>query len=88
MRLFEAEQARTKELQARSAELAQSLEYQTATSEVLGSSAGRRSISNPSWKLLVEMCNPTLRWQTCGIFLRSTGNICVSLRLTALGRNS
>ena len=35
-RLFEAEQARTKELQARSAELAQSLEYQTATSEVLG----------------------------------------------------
>jgi GAF domain-containing protein/anti-sigma regulatory factor (Ser/Thr protein kinase) len=35
-RLFEAEQARSKELQARSAELAQSLEYQTAISDVLG----------------------------------------------------
>ena len=35
-RLFEAEQARTSELQARSAELAQSLEYQTAISNVLG----------------------------------------------------
>jgi signal transduction histidine kinase/dihydroneopterin aldolase len=34
-RLFEAEQARTKELQTRSAELAQSLEYQTAISNVL-----------------------------------------------------
>ena len=34
-RLFEVEQARTKELQAGSAELAQSLEYQTATSDVL-----------------------------------------------------
>src|SRR5262245_1993798 len=35
-RLFEAEQVRTKQLQARSAELAQSLEYQTAISDVLG----------------------------------------------------
>jgi GAF domain-containing protein len=34
-RLFEAEQARTKELQVRSAELSQSLEYQTAISNVL-----------------------------------------------------
>ena len=34
-RLFEAEQARTAELQASSAELAQSLEYQTAISNVL-----------------------------------------------------
>src|SRR5262249_25537517 len=35
-RLFEAEQTRTKELQSRSVELAQSLEYQTAISDVLG----------------------------------------------------
>src|SRR5262249_33193206 len=35
-RLFEAEQTRTKELQARSMELTQSLEYQTAISDVLG----------------------------------------------------
>ena len=34
-RLFEVEQTRTKELQTRSAELAQSLEYQTAISNVL-----------------------------------------------------
>src|SRR5262249_43500133 len=34
-RLFEAEQARTREVETKSAELAQSLEYQTATSEVL-----------------------------------------------------
>jgi GAF domain-containing protein len=34
-RLFEAEQTRSRELQTRSAELAESLEYQTATSEVL-----------------------------------------------------
>jgi len=34
-RLFEAEQARTKEVEAKSAELRESLEYQTATSEVL-----------------------------------------------------
>ena len=35
-RLFEAEQVRAAELRAQSAELAQSLEYQTATSHVLG----------------------------------------------------
>jgi signal transduction histidine kinase len=34
-RLFEAEQTRTKEVEAKSAELRESLEYQTATSEVL-----------------------------------------------------
>jgi signal transduction histidine kinase len=34
-RLFEAEQMRTKEVEAKSAELRESLEYQTATSEVL-----------------------------------------------------
>src|SRR5215467_7873597 len=34
-RLFEAEQTRTKEVEAKSAELHESLEYQTATSEVL-----------------------------------------------------
>jgi GAF domain-containing protein/anti-sigma regulatory factor (Ser/Thr protein kinase) len=34
-RLFEAEEARTKEVEAKSAELRESLEYQTATSEVL-----------------------------------------------------
>src|SRR5215468_4597955 len=35
-RLFEAEQARTREVEVKSTELAQSLEYQTAISEVLG----------------------------------------------------
>ena len=35
-RLFEAEQARTKELEARSGELAQALEYQSAASDILG----------------------------------------------------
>src|SRR5262245_56624282 len=35
-RLFEAEQARTREVEAKSSELAQSLDYQTAISDVLG----------------------------------------------------
>ena len=53
-RLFEAEQARTKEVEAKSAELHESLEYQTATSEVLNVISRSPSNLQPALDAIVE----------------------------------
>ncbi|HET6462651.1 MAG TPA: GAF domain-containing protein, partial [Candidatus Krumholzibacteria bacterium] len=53
-RLFEAEQARTKEVEAKSAELRESLEYQTATSEVLNVISRSPSDLQPALDAIVE----------------------------------
>ena len=53
-RLFEEVQARTRELELRSAELAESLEYQMATSEVLGVIARAPGNAAPVFSSIVE----------------------------------
>jgi two-component system, NtrC family, sensor kinase len=54
-RLFEAEQTRAKELQDRSAELVQSLEYQTAISEVLGVISKSPNNVRPVFETIITM---------------------------------
>jgi signal transduction histidine kinase len=100
-RLFEAEQVRTKELQARSTELAQSLEYQTAISNVLGIISRSKFDLQPVLDVVAEnaarVCgaNDARLLRPSGDFLRAVANYgeistgSTALRLgTALTRGS
>jgi GAF domain-containing protein len=70
-RLFEAEQARTREVEAKSAELVQSLEYQTATSEVLQVISSSVSDAAPVFDKILGSC---LRlFPNCDAFLALVG---------------
>jgi GAF domain-containing protein len=70
-RLFEAEQARTREVEAKSAELVQSLEYQTATSEVLQVISSSVSDATPVFDKILGSC--ARLFQNCNAFLALVG---------------
>src|SRR5262249_42237398 len=78
-RLFEAEQARTREVEVKSTELAQSLEYQTAISEVLGVISRSPNELQPVFNTIVASSKRLLRAHSAGV-TRVVGN---ELRLAA-----
>src|SRR5262249_47374428 len=66
-RLFESEQSRTREVVAKSAELAQSLEYQTAISEVLGVISRPPNDLQPVFNTIVASSKRLLRAHSAGV---------------------
>src|SRR5262249_37250681 len=78
-RLFEAEQARTREVEVKSTELARSLEYQTAISEVLGVISRSPKELQPVFNTIVASSKRLLRAHSAGV-TRVVGN---ELRLAA-----
>src|SRR5262245_29377395 len=68
-RLFEAEQARTREVVVKSAELAQSLEYQTAISEVLSVISRSPNEVQPVFNTIVASSKRLLRAHSAGVTL-------------------
>src|SRR5262249_22430461 len=78
-RLFEAEQARTREVEVKSTELARSLEYQTAISEVLGVISRSPKELQPVFNTIVASSKRLLRAHSAGV-TRVIGN---ELRLAA-----
>jgi GAF domain-containing protein/anti-sigma regulatory factor (Ser/Thr protein kinase) len=67
-RLFEAEQARTKEVEAKSAELRESLEYQTATSEVLNVISRSPTDVQPVFDTIAQSAAHLCKAQFCHVF--------------------
>ena len=78
-RLFEAEQARTREVEVKSTELARSLEYQTAISDVLGVISRSPNELQPVFNTIVASSKRLLRAHSAGV-TRVVGN---ELRLAA-----
>src|SRR5262249_30077689 len=78
-RLFEAEQARTRDVEVKSTELARSLEYQTAISEVLGVISRSPNELQPVFNTIVASSKRLLRAHSAGV-TRVVGN---ELRIAA-----
>jgi GAF domain-containing protein len=81
-RLFEAEQARTREVEVKSSELAQSLEYQTAISEVLAVISRSPNELQPVFDAILASCVRLLGPTTASV-TRLVGR---ELRLAAFTR--
>jgi signal transduction histidine kinase/putative methionine-R-sulfoxide reductase with GAF domain len=67
-RLFEAERARTKEVEAKSAELAQSLQYQTAISEVLSIISRSPTNVQPVFDTIARSAAQLCKAKLCNVF--------------------
>src|SRR5215467_7367150 len=74
-RLFEAEQARTREVEVKSTELAQSLEHQTATSEVLNVISRSPTDVQPVFDTIVMSCKRLLNSHTAVVTRVSEGKL-------------